>query len=416
MGNTLLTPVQLLRESMRVFHNNCPMVRNVYRGYSDEFAIAGAKVGQTINVRKPNQYFVRTGAKINVQDTTEDYVAVSLTTQWGVDVSFTSADMTCSLDDVNERIITPAMSKLGSTVDYAGMGLHADIYNQVGSPGTSPGDTAGSAWTLSTAPRVFLNAHTLLDNGAVPRDGNRKCILNSAAHAASVDAMKALFNDNAVLSDQFKKGLLGEALDAWFFLSQNVNTLTTGTRTAGATNYVVNGTQTNRASTLLIKGITPTPTLLAGEKFTIATVYSVNPDNQKSTGVLQQFVLTADADLGSSTATLHISPPLNVAATGVADGTIDKIPTDSLALTFLSGTASTAFPQNMMFHKDAFTFATADLLLPNGVNFAAREEFEGISMRIVSQYDITNDVLPCRIDILGGWKTMRPSAAVIIPG
>src|SRR3989304_5661235 len=332
MANTLLTPTALLREALRVLHNNLAFTRGVNRQYSKEFGISGAKGGSTINIRKPNRYFVRTGAAINVQNTTEAYVALALDTQWGVDISFSSAELPPPLDDFSKRILTPAMARISSKIDETGLALYTDIYNIGGTFGTTPGSAAGGTGLLKyTVPGIYLNSGMVLDHSACPRDDNRRVILGPAAMASSVDGLSGLYNPQSRVSEQYKKGLLGQALGFEFAMDQNVATHTNGTRA------------------------------ISGE----ITVQATWP-----TGA-------------------------NLPLTG--------------------GTASVG-PQNMAYHQDAFTLGTADLELPKGVDFAAREAYDGISMRIVRAYDVNSDQFPCRLDCLGGWKTLRPELACRITG
>jgi hypothetical protein len=75
-----------------------------------------------------------------------------------------------------------------------------------------------------------------------------------------------------------------------------------------------------------------------------------------------------------------------------------------------------SYAQNLAYHADAFTLGTADLEIPQGVDFAARESYDGISMRIVRAYDVSSDNFICRIDVLGGWATLRPELACRILG
>jgi hypothetical protein len=156
------------------------------------------------------------------------------------------------------------------------------------------------------------------------------------------------------------------------------------------------------------------PTFRVGDVFTIANVYSVNPQTRQSTGSLQQFVVTTNLDISSTTTgTLTISPAIYTSTNALA--TVDSFPVASAALTFLGGSA-TSYPQNLIYHKNAITFATADLLLPQGVDMASRQVHNGISMRIVRQYDINNDRLPCRIDVLYGYSVIRAPMAVRLWG
>ena len=414
MPNTLLTPVMITREALRVLHNNLVFVKAVNRQYSSEFAVSGAKIGSTVNVRKPNRYFVRKGPVMSTQNTTETFVPLTITTQWGVDINFTSAELALSLDDFSKRILTPACARIAAQIDFDGLGLFTDIYNQVGTPGQTPGTTAGAGLLQSTTPIVFLNSGVVLDNNATPRDESRRILLNPTAMAQSVQGLSGLWNDQETVGEQYKKGVLGKALGFEFAMDQNINLFTTGTH--GGTPVVSAAGQTG--ASLLTSGWTALATVLKkGDIFTIALVNGVNPENQQSTGGLQYFVATADvtADAGGL-ATIPISPSIKLAGTNIADGTVTALPAFGAALTLMSGAASTQFPQNLAYHKYAFTFASVDLPLPGGVDFAARETYDGISMRIVRAFDINNDQMPCRIDVLGGFATLRPELACRITG
>jgi len=411
MANTLLTPTALLREALRVLHNNLAFTRGVNRQYSKEFGISGAKVGSTINIRKPNRYFVRTGAAINVQNTTEAYVALALDTQWGVDISFSSAELTLSLDDFSKRILTPAMARISSKIDETGLALYTDIYNIVGTFGTTPGSAAGGTGLLKyTVPGIYLNSGMVLDHSACPRDDNRRVILGPAAMASSVDGLSGLYNPQSRVSEQYKKGLLGQALGFEFAMDQNVATHTNGTRAISG-EITVQATWTTGANLSLTGG---TATIKKGDVLTVASVYMVNPENGQSTGILQPFVVTADTTMDGTTS-VPVSPTPKLASSTVADGNINRVPTASDAVVWFGATVSVG-PQNMAYHQDAFTLGTADLELPKGVDFAAREAYDGISMRIVRAYDVNSDQFPCRIDVLGGWKTLRPELACRITG
>ena len=91
-------------------------------------------------------------------------------------------------------------------------------------------------------------------------------------------------------------------------------------------------------------------------------------------------------------------------------------PTNTGAVTKVGAGASELLNCSMVYHRDAFTFATADLVMPSGVDFAARQVLDGISMRIVRQYDINNDRLPTRIDVLYGYSVIRAPMAVRLWG
>lgn len=414
-SNSLLTPVQITRKALAILHNNLVFSRGVNRQYSQEFGKVGAKIGSTVNVRKPNRYYVRTGQSAAPQATSETYVPLTLNRQWGVDVAFSSAELTLSLDDFADRILSPAMARIASQIDYEGLSQFVNVYNTVGTAGTTPGTSGGSATGLFqyNAPICYLNAGMMLDNNAAPRDNKRRVVINPAAMASSVSGLSGLYNSQQLVSEQYRAGVLGEALGFEFAMDQNVNTLTVPTALSGGTPVA---TVTNGSATISLSGLgSATGTIAAGTVFTVATVYGVNPENQVSTGQLQQFVVTSAATISGNAADVTVSPTPVVAGTGIANGTISNAATSQTAA-FYTGTATGSYAQNMAYHQDAFTLATADLEVPNGVDFAARESYDGVSMRIVRAYDVSNDSFVCRLDVLGGWATLRPELACRIVG
>lgn len=396
MANTLLNSTKILAKSLDVLHNNLSFARGVNREYDKNYAVSGAKIGTSLQVRLPNRYTIRTGKPINVQDQAEETVTITCATQKGVDMNFSSAELTMDIDQFSERYINPAMAKLASQIDYEGLSLYKDVYNLVGTAGTTPATAL-----------VALQAAQKLNEKAVPQD-NRSIALNPAANAAMVNGLSGVFNPGNIIGDNYRKGMMAsDQLGFAWAMDQNVNSHTCGTRVASATT-VVNTTAVEGASTLIVTDTTKT--YKQGDVFTVAGVIGVNPETGQTTGVVQQFVVTADAS--GTNQTLSISPAM---ITTGAKKTIMTLPQASDAITWI-GVASTAYPMNMAYHKDAFTLATADLEMPKGVDFASRAVVDNISMRIVRQYDINNDNFPCRIDIFYGWKTIRPEMACRIIG
>ncbi len=418
MSNKLLTPTQVLREAQRVLHNNLVFVKNVNKQYSSEFAVSGAKVGSTINVRLPNRYYVSKTTALQPQNTNEATVPVTLTTNYQVGLNFTQAELTLSLDDFSKRILVPAMARLASQIDQDGLAQAVNIYNQVGTPGTTPGTSGGTFADDAlnyNVPQVFLNAGMMLDNMACPRDENRRCVVNPAAMAKSVGGLSGLFQDAGEISKQYRKGVIGTALGFEFAMDQNVNLLTTGGHGGSP---VVNGAGQTGAS-IATSGWTASVSniLQAGEIITIQGVYGVNPENQTPLSILQRFAVAAACSSdGNGNVTIPISPSIVAAGPQVANGTVGASPANGAIINLLSGAASTNYPLNVAYHKDAFTLATADLEMPKGVDFAARETYDGVSMLIVRAYDINNAQFPCRIDVLAGWATLRPELACRIAG
>ncbi|CAB4161691.1 Major capsid protein Gp5 [uncultured Caudovirales phage] len=399
MSNSLLTIDMITRKALQIFENELVLTRNVNRAYDDSFAVEGAKIGSTLRIRLPDRALVTDGAALQVQDDNEQYTTLAVSSQKHIGVNFTSAELTMQLDDFADRVLKPRISQLAASVDNDVANAYKSIYQSVGTPGTTPATSL-----------VLLQGQQKLDEQAAPRSP-RYATVNPAANAGLVEGLKGLFNPNATISKQFKSGMMAEGVLGYeeVNMSQSIVSHTTGSRSATAS-LTVNGTiSTQGATTIAINGDTGSATFAVGDVFTVAGVYAVNPQTRQSTGSLQQFTVTALATASSGNwASVSVSPAMYTSSSALAS--INAFPQNSAVVTVL-GSASTVYPQNLIYHKDAITFATADLLLPQGVDMASRQVHNGISLRVVRQYDINNDRMPCRIDVLYGYSVIRPQGA-----
>ena len=402
MSNSILTIDMITRKALEILENNLVLTRNVNRQYDDSFAVQGAKIGSTLRIRLPDRALVTDGAALQVQDDNEQFTTLSVASQKHIGVNFTSAELTMQLDDFAERVLKPRISQLASSIDADVANCFKTIGNTVGTPGTTPSTSL-----------VLLQAQQKLNENAAVMSP-RYATVNPAANAGLVEGMKGLFNPTDTISKQFKNGMMGTGVLGFeeVNMSQSILNHTTGVTPTAP--IVVSTMTAQGSSTLPISFTSGSPTFKVGDVFTIANVYAVNPQTRQSTGSLQQFVVTEDLSISSTTTgTLKIAPAIYTA--GHALATVDSFPQASAGLTFLGGSA-TGYAQNLVYHKDAITFATADLLLPQGVDMASRAVHNGISMRIVRQYDINNDRMPCRIDVLYGYGVIRPQMAARIWG
>lgn len=393
MANTILTPTMVTRKALMILHQKLNFIGSINRQYDDSFANEGARIGDTLKIRLPNQYTVRSGATISTQDTAENSVSLQVATQKGVDVNFTSKDLTLGLDDFATRILDPAMAVLASVVESDAMSMFKDVYNSTWN--------MGSANTLAKT----LATRVLLQRSLAPV-ADRTANLNSQDMVDLINDTKTLFQDSKSLSDQYKEGSMGRAAGFDFMENTIWPGFTRGnSNTAYTTNSLVATLATDGTAYATITVTSGANAPLQGDVFTIGNCFSVHPETKISTGVLQQFVINA---AGATTTSFPISPSI------ILGGALQNvtIPTTSAtaAIAFL-GTANTATGTSLLYHKNAFAFATADLVMPKGVDFAAREVQDGISLRIVRNYDIINDKFPCRIDIMYGYKTIRPQLA-----
>ena len=407
MANTLLTISMITREALRVLENNLRFTKYVRRDFDDSFGRAGAKIGTVLNIRKPARYVGRTGQGLSIEDATETLVPLVLNTQRGVDIAFTSQDLALSIDDFSDRFIRPAIANVANNVDADGMKQYVNVFNEIGTPGTVP-----------NALLTYLQAGQRLDEEATPRDDMRSLVISPAMQATIVDTLKGLFQESTEIARQYEEGTMGRSIGFKWSMDQNVQVNTIGVLGGAPTVNAANQT----GSSLVTNNWTAAAALrvLQGNVFTIGSgttgVYAVNPQSKQSTGALRDFVVTANASSdGSGNMTLSISPSIIVSGpfqnvTG-SSGPITG-PAAGALLNFI-GAASTASPQGLAFHKDAFALGVADLPLPGGVDMAARvaDKQLGMSIRLVRAYDINTDRFPTRIDILYGWTTLYAELA-----
>ncbi len=399
MSNSILTIDMITRKALEILENNLVITRNVNRQYDDSFAVEGAKIGSTLRIRLPDRALVTDGAALQVQDDNEQFTTLTVASQKHIGVNFTSAELTMQLDDFAERVLKPRISQLASSIDADVANAYKSIGNSVGTPGTTPSTSL-----------VLLQAQQKLNENAAVMNP-RYATVNPAANAGLVEGMKGLFNPTDTISKQFKNGMMGTGVLGYdeINMSQSIKQHTTGTR--AATGATTGAAVTSEGAATLTLTVGSGEIINVGDVFTIADCYAVNPQTRESTGSLFQFVALASST-STTTATVTVAPMYSAAN---ALATMNTLPANSKAVVFV-GAASSQYAQNLVYHKDAITFATADLLLPQGVDMAARAVHNGISLRVVRQYDINNDRMPCRIDVLYGFSTIRPQMGCRIWG
>lgn len=384
--NTQLTLNQITSKALVVLHQKLNIVGSINRQYDDSFANSGAKIGTALRIRLPTQYTVSSGPTLAVQNSVETSTTLNVSTQNHVDLSFSSLELTMNMDDFSARYIEPAMAVLAANVEASTLAiLYPAIYNQAGVVGAQ------------TFKNFLVGRKILLDNLA-PQSKQWMARINTQDNVDMVDSLKGLFQSSQKISSQYTDGVMGYTAGFEFAENTLLNTFTRGAESG----YLVNGAAQTGSS--LVVG-TGTGAGNVGDIFTIAGCFRVHPETKASTGVLQQFVLTAAYAGGAGT--MQIAPA--IVATGAFQN-VNASPTTGNALTF-ADTASTARGQSLVYHPDFATFATADLVMPNGVDMASRASKDGLSIRLVRQYDINNDIFPCRLDILWGTAAIRPQLA-----
>jgi len=307
MANTLLTSSIIQKEALMILENELTFTKNVNREYDDKFGVAGAKIGATINARKPPRYVGRSGQALSVEASTENYVPITLDTQFGVDISFSSTDLTLHIDEFSDRFLKPAMATIANRIDYQGLQLYKDIFRYVnaGASGTAYGTSGtlnGGSATVAQVQSQILTAGAILTESGVPNEA-RGLVLDPLSQVSAATPMLALFNPQARVSSIFEKGSIGASTLGFDWAADaNVNsfvpmaagsvTALTAAPTSGATTIAVTSTA----------GTVPKGTIVQ-----ITGIFAINPQNRQSTGRPMQFVVTAETAV-TSTCTLPIYP------------------------------------------------------------------------------------------------------------
>lgn len=407
-----MTISKITNEALMVLENELTFTGEVDRNYDDQFAVVGAKIGATVNVRRPGRFIGTIGPNLNVEDFNETSVPVTLDTQFHVDTQFTTQDLALSLDMFSDRVLKPAVAAIANKIDYSGLTMAKNkTANIVGTAGVPP-----------TSLLTYLTAGAFLDAEGAPRDGRRSCLVEPFTSATIVDSLKGLFMPAKQISDQYEKGLMGvDSAGMKWKMDQNVNaqtfgawTTTAGTLTANTTSIGISSGWAS-SSTITLTNSTGI-TLNAGDVITIGNVFAVNPQNRQAYGSnrLRNFVVNTTVTGTAGTISVSVSPAI------ITAGQFQNvsIPTTSATATvtpFSIGTSATGTvsPQNIVMHRNAFTLAMADLEMPDGVHFAGRASDKelGLSIRVVRQYTINNDSIPTRLDVLYGWAPLYPELA-----
>jgi hypothetical protein len=387
MPNTLLNVDQITNRALMILHQKLNFIGSINRDYDNSFAQEGAKIGSTLRIRLPNQYTVRSGAALSLQDVAETNTTLAVTNQKGVDTTFSSAQLALNIFDFSQQVLEPAMAVLAANIEADALAMTRDVYNTV--------NGSGSAQTL----RNMLQARKVLKDNLAP-NATYMARIDTQSNVDLVDSLKGLFQSSNKIKKQYEDGVIGETGGFEFAENTLLPSFTFGARNNA---YLTNAAVAQTGASLIVD--TGANAMVQGDVFTIGGVFRVHPETKVSTGILQQFVVTAAYAGGAGT--ISIAPAI------VASGAYQNVSAaaaDNQAITFV-GTASAVTQQSITYHPDAFTFATADLILPDGVHFAARKVQDGISMRVVRMYDINNDLMPCRLDVLYGFKAIRPQLA-----
>jgi hypothetical protein len=411
MSNTTLTADIIAAEAIAILDNNCVMGGLVHRGYEEEFSkkVNGYTVGESVSIRRPTDFTVRDGATAAIQDVVEGKTTFTVDKQKGVDFKFTSQDLTLQIDKLSERVIKPAMVQLANQIDRDIMALYKYVPNHV----TIPSGGIDSFADFALAPER-------MDKTAVPMD-DRYAVLSPADTWKMLGSQTALYMQD-VAKGAYREAKLGRIGGIDTYMSQNVPIHTTGARTgtdvSDTTGESYNAGHTwatvkdSTSVTFHIDGMASNTAgyYKAGDTFTLSTIYDVNPVTKEILPHLKSFTVMSDTTSSGSEADVSIWPPIILSG---AQQTVSSVNTllDGLTVTY-QGVASTAYTQNLFFHKNAFGLVMVPMVSPPGAVEVSRKSYKGYSVRVIPYYDGTNDVSNWRLDVLYGVKAIDPRLAV----
>lgn len=419
MANTLITPQVIANRAIAVIRNESALLGRINTSYRAEFN-GNAKPGDTINIRQPVQLRARSGPVANLQDVNQASIPLVIQPEVGADFTFSDFDLALKIEDFQRDFIEPGAIAVATEIDMRVTGLYRQVANSV-----APAVMGTMPTTQQAAQQLVLDAGVKMSNNSAPKGVSRRTMLvGEATQASFLSALNLGFNHQGLIGEQYKSGEMGTGLGFGWIDSQNVPVHTVGPLGGtplvnGAQQGLVNLGATDNprgATTTLVTdgwGAAATLRVRAGDVFTIAGVFEVNPVNKQPTGALRQFVAVSDASSdGAGNATITISPAI---VAGGAYQNVTARPADNAALTFM-GQPGASYEQNLGFVEDAFTFVTVPLEMPNGVDMKARAEEAGLSMRFLRDFDTINNRRLCRFDVLAGCTALRPEWAVRVWG
>lgn len=397
MANTNLTIDKITREALEIAHEKISFLGTINKQYDDSFAQTGGKIGSTLRIREPNKFTRRQGSRVmNIQDVTTTSQTLTVATQDGVDMTFNSAELAMDIDLFSQNYIEPAVGVMVSGIEADVLiDITKGIYNQVGTPGT----VIGASSDIS----ALGEARAKLNQGLAPKDGQRNVQMSSITMAEIVNGTKSLFQDSTQIKEAFREGFISRNAMATWYENERVYSHTNGSSDNTGT---VNDTVVSGDAVVTLASMGVSKTITKGSIITFAGCYDIHPETKTAYSHLKQFVITAAVSTdGSEAVTVAISPTI-ISASGATQN-CSAIPTDGGAA-LITGSASTAYSQSIMYHKDFATFVTADLPLMDDAIKCVRRNKEGLAIRCWQGSDIKNDEMLLRLDILYGWKLLRP--------
>lgn len=403
--NTWNNEVRLTKAALKYIENNSVFLKHVNRQYDDQFRTDGAKGGDTANIRVPGFGTYRTGKVAQPTGNNETYVPVVLQ-QGGSDFEVSSKELALNVDEMM-TILGPRLAVVVNQIDYLGLQTAiTGVANAVGTPGTAP-----------TSLKPFTDAYAKMAKFGMPPDENVSAIVDYNTQSALVDGLGSRLNPPKEISDQYRTGNMGIAGGMKFSADQEVPILTLGSM--GAATPTLNATSNDGDTTINVTGLASGATsLVAGTTIQIGGVYAVNAVTKASTGVLKDFVVTTTtSDSSGSISALPIFPTIHL--TGPLQN-VSATPTSGAKIYIFGNNQESTYnqmvsPLNLVFHRDAFVLATADLApVPGSIRM--RSPKLDFALRYSKYWNGQTDDFLHRIDVLFGWAVLRPEFACKVMG
>lgn len=409
--NKILTPDVIAKRGLKLLHQQANFIGQITRGYDDRYAKRGAKIGNTLRIRLPNRFKARDGTTYVAQPIEERSVSLSLTKQAGVDVDITSADLTTSLDDFEGRILKPAMTQVVAQMERDCLSMVESVYSHV-------------VAVDDNFLRSMLACGERLDCNLAPRDDRRLGLLSPVDGTRALEGARGLYNPASRLSQQFKEGALGQTAGLKFFVNTHMPQPawpSDGDEQHAKLVDFIGGFGEIKASAsgdASVVSLSNAGDYQVGDLFTFPALPLVHPETKERLYYPYQGRVTAIKGNDVTFEPKVVGATTALPDANVADAALpDKSGRDGKhQVKLFRVQAEHVATQSVIFHPEAFCLATADLVKPEGVHSASVERLDGISMRVLRLYEIKDDVFRCRIDVLYGYKLLRPELAVRLLG
>lgn len=408
MANTYLTIDMITKEAVRLFKNSNLFIKNIDTQYDSQFAVDGAKIGDTLRIRLPSDFIVTEGPAMQLQDNTQQYTTLTVSTQLNVATPYTTAERTMSIDNYSELVMAPMMNNLAGKVALNVMlGSEGGVCNFV-----SNLDGAGNI--ISPTSEQFLDANAILDDNSA-NQMDRRVVNSPKTDARTTTSLQGLLNPTPEISAQFRSGMMKSGLgyDRWF-RDQTVITHTSGSYNNTSTVNGGNQTTSTSGGNILVSAIAGN--FRKGDIIVFEDVNAVNRVTKQSLGTPRQFVVTADCPIGTTLIPVYpgLIPADPITGNDQQYQTVDASPINGATMTMVTK-ANEVYRKSIAYTQKAVTMASADLVLPHrAVEEGSRANYDGISLRIITDYLPQSDQLATRVDVLFGKRYIRPEWLCVV--